>query len=203
MKAKLLKEVRILDGVYREYSPSNLLKKYINKYYITEGFNSLHGKKIHIINKCNVEMVIHYGEEKINFFDNEAKKFVKKTAMIIGGHKATNLREYKISGEIKMFTVEFNYIGILKLLSVYPIDIIDSVIDIEDIFGNTAHELLNEFFNDSEDSHRISLIEDYFIQILNKQGKNFCKENLLLECMDIMVSSNKSIKKICEDLEGM
>jgi len=198
IKLKITK--KILDGEYREYLPSKALKKYISKYYFTEGFNSLKGKKINTINKCNAEMVIHYGEEKINFYNKKIKQNVKNTATIIGGHQSTNLREYKASGEIMMFTVEFNYIGILKLLSVYPVDIINAVINIEDVFGETSHKLLQDFFNETDDLLRIKHIENYFLNILKETEEKYCKENLLLEFMDTMVSSGKSIKKISEDL---
>ena len=198
-QSQLTLETSILDGTYREYIPSPMLKKYIHKYYFTEGFSSLKNKKIKTINKCNAEMVIHYGEEKINLYHKDTKKFVKKTATIIGGHKATNVREYKATNDIFMFSVEFNYIGILKLLSVYPVEILDSVIDIDILFGESAKILIDKFSKAKGDLNKINIIENFFIDILEKDNSNYCKENLLLQCMDIMVSSNKKIKDICED----
>lgn len=199
-KPKLVSETRVLDGIYREYSPSDILKKYVRKYYFTEGFSSLANKKVKTINKCNAEMIIHYGETKLNYATEKPNKYIEKTAIVIGGHRLTNLRNYKISGDINMFSIEFNYIGILKLLSIYPAGVIDSVIDIKDIFGDVSGDLIANFVNANNDLQRIKIIENFFIDILSKYDNNFCKENLLFEVMGAILDAKKPIKSICEEL---
>lgn len=197
---KLEKEVVVNEGRYQEYIPSKKLRPLVRKYFFTEGFSIFSDIKINPISKEYVEMVIHFGKDDIEIYNEQIKCFERRKAFIVGSQPFKKLNTCRITGKLNMFSVEFNHLGLKTIFGKNPKDFFNQIIEVEKLMGKNSTQYLFQIRNTQNNNERVELTELMLAQLIEENSSYENKEDKIMLYLDNKELSGKKVKDVCEDL---
>lgn len=144
--------------MYTEYNPHPLLKPYIDKYWVSQGYiNGTISMKI-LPDGC-IDIIFAYGESA------STRCMTENTPYIVG--TATTFTEQQFSNTVDMFGVRFNPAGITAFVKAQFYEVTDRIVELSQV-----DSLFNrEFYLSIPDTHnrltQIKYIENYLLKTLS------------------------------------
>lgn len=168
----------------KTYEPNIDLKEFVKRYWTLDGAKENIPLKNTIVPDGTMKLIFHYGDTYKHHSPNGEITILPKCFLIGQLTKPYVIEPVGITGS---FVVQFKPNGFLPFSSIPIIEMENTAVPLDILFGEEGVKLGNQILNASSTSERIQLIEAF---LLKKLANKKTIDNIVKSTLEIIFSSN-------------
>jgi AraC-like DNA-binding protein len=173
---------KLFGGTTTEiFFPAPLLRRYIISYNFFSGPHFVSSVFYNPIPNGLLEMYIHFGDSSLMIADGfEVEQYKNFIVGLFELDKKSKVRPVA-SDVYKGICLRFTYEGIDRLMGIKISESVNSIICLEDIYGNKGKELSERLQDAKDNQQKAGILDGFFLEILSWRYKKNARLSIIYE----------------------